>query len=301
MTDARERVTTTIRAANAEGRAALLIYLPAGYPDLPGSRDRLEAAAEGGADLLEVGFPYSDPVMDGPAIQAANQVALDAGLTPADDLAMCRELNARVDVPTLVMTYYNLLWHYPGTGTHPADGAEDVPPGSAAAATDDETRLGAFARAAAEAGLAGAIVPDLPAGEGGPWARAAAAHHLATVFLVAPATGDGQLAAAGERTTGFVYASSTMGVTGERTSLADTAAPLVDRVRGVTDRPVCVGLGVSTREQAAEVAGFADGVIVGSAAVRAAKDGPHAVRDLVSELAAGCRQGGGAAVTPDPG
>ena len=262
------RVEAAIRAANDDGRAALVIYLPAGFPDLATSLASLEAAAEAGADLLEVGFPYSDPLMDGPTIQAANQVALDAGCTPDDDFGICAALTAAVDVPALVMTYYNLAWHYRGTD-----------------------RLDAFAAAAATAGLAGAILPDLPAEAGGPWQAAANAHGLATVFLGAPSSADDRLTEVAEASTGFVYATSTMGVTGERSSLSDRAAPLVARLRQRTDKPVCVGIGVTTAAHAHEVAGFADGVIVGSAAVTAARTGgPQAVAALVRDLAAGCRR-----------
>lgn len=261
-------VESAIRAANDDGRAALVVYLPAGFPDLGTSRACLEAAAEAGADLLEVGFPYSDPLMDGPTIQAANQTALDQGYTPADDFAMCRQLTASTGVPALVMTYYNLAWHY---------GAAD--------------RLEAFAEAAGDAGLAGVILPDLPAEEGGPWLASAAAHGLATVFLAAPTSIDTRLEAVAEASTGFVYATSTLGVTGERSSLSEMAAPLVARIRRRTTKPVCVGIGVTTAAHAAEVGGFADGVIVGSAAVTAArKDGPVGVAALVRDLAAGCRR-----------
>lgn len=261
-------VSAAIRAANADGRAALIVYLPAGFPDLDGARACLEAAAAAGADLLEVGFPYSDPLMDGATIQAANQVALEAGLSPRDDFAMCAALTANVDVPALVMTYYNLAWHYGGVD-----------------------RLDAFARDAAGAGLAGAILPDLPAEEGAPWIAAAGACDLATVFLAAPSSPDERLDAVAAASTGFVYATSTMGVTGERASLSAAAGPLVARIRDRTDQPVCVGIGVTTGAHAAEVAGFADGVIVGSAAVRAAGDGGQdAVTALVSELAEGCRR-----------
>ncbi|HWH32597.1 MAG TPA: tryptophan synthase subunit alpha [Egibacteraceae bacterium] len=261
-------VEAAIRAANADGRAALIAYLPAGYPSLTDSRQCLEAAVEAGADLLEVGFPYSDPLMDGPTIQAASQVALDQGLTPADDFALCRELTANVGVPCLVMTYYNLAWHYRGV-----------------------ERLEDFAAEARDSGLAGAILPDLPAEEGAPWCAVAEAHGLATVFLAAPTSADERLAAVARSATGFVYATSTLGVTGERQSLSDMAAPLVARLRAVTDKPVCVGIGVTTGEHAAEVAGFADGVIVGSAIVRAAGEGgPEAVRALVKELADGVRR-----------
>ena len=262
------RVAEAIRAANADGRAALIAYLPAGYPSLADSRACLEAAVEAGADLLEIGFPYSDPLMDGPTIQAASQVALDQGYTPLDDFALCRELTAAVDVPCLVMTYYNLAWHYRGV-----------------------ERLDDFAVETRDSGLVGAILPDLPAEEGAPWEAVAAAHDLATVFLAAPTSPDDRLEAVARASTGFVYATSTLGVTGERQSMSAMAAPLVKRLRAVTDKPVCVGIGVTTGEHAAEVGAFADGVIVGSAIVRAAgAGGPKAVRDLVSELAAGVRR-----------
>jgi tryptophan synthase alpha chain len=263
------RVSDAIRAANDQGRAALIVYLPAGFPDMATSRACLEAAAESGADLLEIGFPYSDPLMDGPIIQQANQRAMEAGYTPRDDFAMCRQLNAAVDIPTLVMTYYNIVWHYQ---------APD--------------RLRPFASDAAAAGLAGVIVPDLPVDESRDWLAAASEAGLATVFLAASTSSDHHLAAAARASDGFVYATSTLGVTGTRESLSARAGPLVARLRGVTSDPVCVGIGVSTAAHAETVAGFADGVIVGSAAVRAAADGgPAAVADLVSDLAAGCRRG----------
>jgi tryptophan synthase alpha chain len=153
-------------------------------------------------------------------------------------------------------------------------------------------RLAGFAADAAAAGLSGAIVPDLPVAESGDWSAAAAAAGLAKVFLVASTSADDNLAAAARASDGFVYATSTLGVTGTRESLSDRAGPLVSRLRSLTSRPVCVGIGVSTAAHAEAVASFADGVIVGSAAVRAAADrGPAAVADLVSALAAGCRSG----------
>ncbi|CAN5864616.1 tryptophan synthase subunit alpha [soil metagenome] len=271
------RVSDAIHNANADGRAALVVYLPAGFPDMDTSQACLEAAAAAGADLLEVGFPYSDPLMDGPVIQQANQVAMEAGYTPRDDLAMCAQLTGAIDIPALIMTYYNIFWHY---------GAPDG--------------LAGFATAAAEAGVAGTIVPDLPVAESAPWLRIADDVGLASVFLVASTSTDEHLAAAAEASNGFVYATSTLGVTGTRESLSQRAEPLVSRVRAVTDQPVCVGIGVSTAEHAETVAGFADGVIVGSAAVRAAADGgPAAVEKLVADLAEGCRRGYKAAVRSD--
>lgn len=258
-------VAERIRAVNDDGRAALVIYLPAGYPDMDTSQECLEAAVEGGADVVEVGFPYSDPLMDGPAIQAANQVALEHGYTPADDMAMCERLTRLIDVPAVVMTYYNIAWHYGGT-----------------------ERLDDFAADCADAGVAGVILPDLPALAGGSWCDVAATEGLQTVFLASPTSTDERIAAVADASTGFVYATSTLGVTGVRQSLSDRAEPLVTRIRPLTDKPVCVGVGVSTPDHAREVAGFADGVIVGSAAVRAAgEDGPKGVRRLVKDLAQG--------------
>lgn len=262
------KVEQAIRAANDEGRAALIIYLPAGYPDMETSQECLEAAVEGGADVIEVGFPYSDPLMDGPIIQAANQVALEAGYTPFDDVAMCERLNRLIDVPALAMTYYNIAWHFGGTG-----------------------RLAEFADACAAAGLAGVILPDLPAAEGGPWRQIAGPADLETIFLASPSSTDQRLQAVADISTGFIYATSTMGVTGVRQSLSERAEPLVQRIRALTDKPVCVGIGVSTPEHAEEVSRFADGVIVGSAAVRAAgAKGPKDVKNLVKDLADGVRR-----------
>ena len=261
-------VAERITAINGEGRAALIIYLPAGYPDMQGSQDCIEAAVEGGADLIEVGFPYSDPLMDGPLIQAANQVAMNQGYTPADDLEMCGRLTAAVDVPVVAMTYYNIAWHFGGVD-----------------------QLDAFATACSQAGLAGTILPDLPANEGAPWRQVSEAHDLQTVFLTSPSSTDDRIAAVAEASTGFVYATSTMGVTGVRQSLSERARPLVQRIRPLTDKPVCVGIGVTLPEHAEEIAGFADGVIVGSAVVEAAGEGgPTAVREYVAGLAAGVRR-----------
>lgn len=260
----RDVVRGAIERANAEGRAGLVCYLPAGYPDLDRSESCLRAAAEAGADLLEVGFPFSDPVMDGPTIQAANQAALDRGLTVADDLALCARLTESIDVPALVMTYFSI-------------------PAARGLAT--------FAADAAAAGLSGAILPDLPVEEADEWRELANAHGLATAFLAAPTSTDARLDAIASFSSGFVYATSVLGVTGVRDSLAD-ARRLVERVRERTDLPVAVGIGVSNPEQAREVASYSDGVIVGSALVRAAGAGdptaaPRRVAELVRALRAG--------------
>lgn len=261
------QIHTAVRAANDDGRAALVIYLPAGFPDMPTSRACLEAAVEAGADVLEVGFPFSDPIMDGPTIQMASQTALDRGYGVDDDLAMCAELTANVDAPVLTMTYYTI---------------------------PDRRGVDRFAQQCVEAGLAGAILPDLPADEAAPWTKAAAAAGLGTVFLASSVSTDERLAAIGEVSTGFVYATGLLGVTGVKDVGAETEQ-LVARIRPHTDAPVCVGVGIKTPQHARDVAAYADGVIVGSAVVNAANDGdpataPQRVGELVAALREGCQR-----------
>lgn len=262
------RVTAAFHRARDEGRSALVIYLPAGFPDMATSRACLEAAAEAGADVLEVGFPFSDPMMDGPIIQAASQRALDQGYGVDDDLAMCAELTGATDVPACVMTYVTI---------------------------PDTRGYARFADDAAKSGLAGAILPDLPAGEAGPWIDEARRVDLDTIFLASSVSTDERLDAIAAASTGFVYAVGLMGVTGVKDVASDDSRTLVERIRSRTETPVAVGLGVKTREQAADVASFADGVIVGSAVVQAAADGdpagaPERVGALVRELRAGVAQ-----------
>lgn len=260
-----DRVRRAIEQVRAEqGRPALIIYLPVGFPDLDTSGACLRAAAAAGADVLELGFPFSDPVMDGPTIQAANQAALEHGYGVDDDLAVSAQVTADVDVPALVMTYYTIP-HARG--------------------------LARFADDAAAAGLAGAILPDLPAHEADDWLAQARRTGLSTVFLAAPVSTDERLGLIAAASTGFVYATSLLGVTGVRDKVAD-AHDLVARVRSHTDLPVAVGIGVSTPDQAAEVGTYADAVIVGSAVVRAAGDGgPQQAADRVAALVAALREG----------
>lgn len=257
--------------ARAEQRAALVGYLPAGFPSIPGAQAALEAMVEGGpsggVDILEVGLPYSDPLMDGPVIQQAVQRALEAGLRIHDVIDTATALASKV--ATVVMTYWNPVEQY---------GVER------------------FAEALATGGVAGVITPDLVPDEAGRWLAAAAKYELDPIFLVAPSSTEARLRLVADATRGFVYAASAMGVTGARASIGSAASELVARVRKVTDKPVAVGLGVSNGQQAAEVAGYADGVIVGSAFVRALLDAPSeaagidAVRALAGELAAGVRR-----------
>ncbi|MFL6137602.1 MAG: tryptophan synthase subunit alpha [Frankiaceae bacterium] len=261
--------------ARAERRAVLVGYLPAGFPSVDGAVEAMAAMVAAGVDVVEVGLPYSDPLMDGPVIQAAVQHALAAGCRTADVLATVERVAAATGAPTLVMSYWNPIERY----------------GAARFAAD-----------LAAAGGAGAIAPDLTPEEAGEWLAACAKHDLDPVFLVAPSSSEQRLRTVSDATGGFVYAASTMGVTGARESVGTTASRLVARVRAVTTTPVAVGLGVGTGEQAAEVAGYADGVIVGSALVRCLLDAPDpaagvaAVRALAGELAAGVRRG-----RPSPG
>ena len=250
-------------AARAEGRRTLVGYLPAGYPTVDRSVELLTAMTEGGCDLLEVGVPYSDPVMDGPTIQAAADTALRAGFRLRDALSVVERVTA-AGGRAVVMTYFNPVLRY---------------------------GVDAFARDLAAAGGLGLITPDLIPDEADEWLAASDAHRLDRTFLVAPSSTEERIASTAAATRGFLYATSTMGVTGARDAVASAAPTLVARCRAHTDLPVGVGIGVRSGDQAAEIAGFADGVIVGSAFVTAAEaGGPDGVRRLAAELAEGVRR-----------
>ncbi|MBE1495943.1 tryptophan synthase alpha chain [Amycolatopsis lexingtonensis] len=258
-------LTETLARTKAAGRAALIAYLPAGFPTVDAGIAAIRATLDAGADIVEVGLPHSDPVLDGPVIQTADDIALRGGLRIADVLRTVREVHAATGKPVLVMSYWNPVARY---------GVER------------------FARELAAAGGSGCVLPDLPVAESAEWRRHAAAHDLATVFVVAPSSTDSQLAETAAAGTGFVYASALMGVTGTRESVDEAAAVLAHRLRAVTDLPVCVGMGVADARQAAEVAAFADGVIVGSALVETllgAHEGTAALERLTARLAAGVR------------
>jgi tryptophan synthase alpha chain len=249
----------------AEGRAALVGYLPAGFPDLDTSVAALTAMVEGGCDLLEIGLPYSDPVMDGPTIQAAAEVALGNGFRTSHTFEVVRRL-APTGTPAVVMTYWNPVERY---------------------------GVDRFASDLADAGGAGLITPDLIPDEAEEWERSSRAHALDRTYLVAPSSTDDRLAMTAEAASGFIYATAVMGVTGVRQETSTAAPELVARLRRVTDKPIGVGLGVSNGEQAHEIAQYADAVIVGSAFVRRLLDAPDAaagvasVRELARELRAG--------------
>lgn len=261
-------VTTAFEKARAEGRAALVGYLPAGFPSVAGGIAAIRTMVEAGADLVEVGLPYSDPVMDGPVIQRAGEAALAGGVRTADVLRTV-EAVAGAGAPALVMTYWAPVERY---------------------------GVDAFARDLAAAGGAGLITPDLIPDEADEWLAASAARGLDRIFLVAPSSTDARLAMTVARCRGFVYATAVMGVTGARDRTSVAAPTLVGRVRATGSAlPVGVGLGVRDGAQAAAVGAYADGVIVGSALVSCLLDAPdeaagrQALRALTAELAAGVR------------
>ncbi|MDT7659489.1 MAG: tryptophan synthase alpha chain [Pseudonocardiales bacterium] len=245
----------------AEHRAALVGYLPAGYPTVDDSARLLSALIDSGVDLVEVGLPYTDPVLDGPTIQAAADVALRAGTRIRDVFSVVERVSA-AGGRAVVMTYYNPVFRY---------------------------GVDRFARDLAAAGGLGLITPDLIPDEAGDWLAASATHGLDRIFLVAPSSTEERIARTSAASSGFLYAASVMGVTGARDAIGPAAAELVARTRPHTTLPIGVGLGVRSGAQAAAVAGFADAVIVGSALVSAAGVGESAMRALAAELADGVR------------
>ncbi len=262
------RLAESFAAAKAEDRALLVAYVPAGFPSVAEAISLIEVMIENGVDVVEVGLPYSDPLMDGPVIQAAVHQALTGGARIAD---VCRtvQATAAAGAPALVMSYWNPIERY---------------------------GVARFAKELAEAQGAGVITPDLTPEEAGDWITATDNEQLDRIFLVAPSSTDRRIAAVSAVCTGFVYAASTMGVTGVRSGVSSAAGDLVARVRQATLTPVCVGLGVSTGAQAAQVASYADGVIVGSAFIKAIQEAatPAAARAAVGalsrELASGVRR-----------
>ncbi|GAB3466344.1 tryptophan synthase subunit alpha [Actinophytocola sediminis] len=255
------RLDPVFARTRAENRAALIGYLPAGYPTVDGSAERLAAMIDSGCDVVEVGVPYSDPVMDGPTIQAAADQALRGGFRLRDVFRVVEHVSS-AGGQAVVMTYWNPVHRY---------------------------GVDRFARDLAAAGGLGIITPDLIPDEAADWIAAAQTHDLDRIFLVAPSSSAERIAVTAAATTGFLYATAVMGVTGARDQVDDAAADLVSRARECTDLPIAVGLGVRSGEQAAEVAGFADAVVVGSAFVSKATE-VAGVRELAEELAAGVRR-----------
>ncbi|WP_454790124.1 tryptophan synthase subunit alpha [Mycolicibacterium lutetiense] len=256
------RLAELFDGCRAEGRAALIGYLPTGFPDVQTSVAAMTAMVESGCDLVEVGVPYSDPGMDGPTIAAATEAALAGGVRVRDTLAAVEAIS-NAGGRAVVMTYWNPVLRK-GVDT--------------------------FARDLASAGGCGLITPDLIPEEAVDWIAASEEHNLDRIFLVAPSSTPERLAATVNASRGFVYAASTMGVTGARDVVSNAAPELVRRVKEVSDIPVGVGLGVRSGAQAAEIGAYADGVIVGSALVSALSEGLDAVRRLTEELANGVRQ-----------
>jgi len=263
------RIAAAFDRASAEDRAALIVYLTAGYPDPATSRACLRAAVAAGADIIEVGLPFSDPIMDGPTIQAANQAVLDAGIGLDEQIAIAKEGLAGTEVPTVAMTYVTVA---------------------------DTRGYGRFAADCAAAGFDGVILPDLPVVESAVWDAAARDHDLATVFLASSVSSEERLDAIAASSVGWIYAIGLLGVTGVDAVDDGPTRELVRRIRERTSTPVAVGIGVRDRGTAASVASFADGVIVGSAVLRTIADGepsgaPERVHALVSDLRAGMARG----------
>jgi len=255
------RLAPMFEHCRAESRAALVGYLPGGFPDVASSVQTLRTMVAAGCDLVEVGVPYSDPVMDGPTIQAAADTALRAGTTLRDVVGVVEQV-AAAGGRAVVMSYWNPVLRY---------------------------GVDAFAHDLATAGGLGLITPDLIPDEAGRWIAAADQHDLDRIFLLAPSSSEERIASTAAASRGFVYAASTMGVTGAREAVSSAAPELVRRIRTHSTVPIGVGLGVRSGTQAAEVGAFADAVIVGSAIVSAATEGQSAVGELVTELAAGVR------------
>ncbi|MWB97048.1 tryptophan synthase subunit alpha [Agromyces seonyuensis] len=255
------RVADVIAAKRAAGGEVLVGYLPIGFPDLDASVEAAVALIENGVDVLEFGIPYSDPVMDGPVIQAATTAALANGFKLRHAFEAVRRVTERVDAPVLLMTYWNPVLQY---------------------------GVDRFADDLAAAGGAGLITPDLIPDEAGDWLAASDRTGLDRVFLAAPTSSDERLRRAIELSRGFVYAVSTMGITGARADLDVAARTLVGRLRDAGAESVCVGIGVSTPEQVREINGYADGAIVGSALVKSLADGgPSAAGALAASLSHG--------------
>ena len=255
------RVGAALQKAQDAGRGAFVGYLPVGFPDLETSIQAAITLAENGADVIELGPPYSDPVMDGPLIQEATQTALAAGFRMADLFTAIGRITAVTDVPVVVMSYWNPVLQY---------------------------GVDRFADDLLAAGGAGIITPDITPEAAGEWIEASVRTGLDRIFLAAPTSTDERLDLVVKSSTGFVYTVSTMGITGERADLDKAARTLVARLRTHGAERACVGIGISTADQIADVIGYADGAIVGTALVRALRDGGlEALAEVTRTLAAG--------------
>lgn len=249
-TIAPSRIQDTFARLRAEGRTALMPYHSAGFPTLDGSKAIIRALVDAGADMIEIGIPFSDPIADGPSVQGASQIALDNGTTPRDCLQLVRDLRAEgVSAPLLLMGYYNPILKY---------------------------GVDRFVTDAAEAGADGFIVPDLPAEESGPLRDACRAHGRDLIFMVAPTSTDARLKVAAENGSGFLYCVSVTGVTGARDSMSASLGEYIGRIRATTDLPLAIGFGISKPGHVQQVGEIADGAIVGAALINALNEVPNA-------------------------
>jgi tryptophan synthase alpha chain len=254
-------VETTLQERKNKGLGNLIGYFPAGYPTVEDSIAALTAMSKDGCSVLEIGIPYSDPVMDGPVIQRATELALSNGFKIKNLFEIIRAIRSESDVPILVMSYWNPIISY---------------------------GLEKFAKELNDAGAQGIITPDLIPDEASDWIEISQKLDLERVFLVAPSSSDERVDLAAGNSRGFVYAVSTMGITGERSQLDALARTVVSKIRRFSDRPACVGVGVSTSEQVREVNSYADGAIVGTAFIKAHEEGRLiGLRNKVVELASG--------------
>ena len=268
------RIAATFEKLKEKREGALVVFTVAGHPSREEGERALAAIADAGADIIEVGIPFSDPLADGPAIQAASQRALEHGVTPSEVLEMVRRFRAQRETPVVLMTCYNPICQH---------GVE------------------AFAREGQSAGVDGVIITDLPPEEAGEWVEVARARHIDTIFLVAPTSSAERMKKVVDLVTGFVYCVSRMGITGARAELPADLQELVARIRRETDKPIAVGFGISRPAHVAEVCGVAEGAVVGRAVVslmdreRGAAGLLQAVAQFVGELKASTRgrPGGG--------
>lgn len=265
-------IAAAFTRAREEGRTAILPYMMAGYPDVATSEELVVALGEAGADVIELGVPFSDPIADGPTVQAAGQRALAGGMTPAGALALAGRISARITTPLLIMMYYNPIF---------------------------SMGLAAFCEAAAQSGVVGLIVPDLPPEEAEPLQSAASAHGITLIYLVTPTSPDerlAQVAAATADSGGFLYCVALSGTTGARDRLSEHLAAFLGRVRSHSALPLAVGFGVSRPEHVAEISTMADGVAVGSALLNAVDAAPHGEQvqagvDFLRKLQTGAQRG----------
>lgn len=260
------RIEKRFKALAQKGEKALITYIMAGDPDLDTTGDLIMALEESGADIIELGVPFSDPLADGPVIQRAADRALASKTSLKKVLALVEDVRKKTEVPIVLMTYYNIIFKY---------GEED------------------FAKHASRAGVDGVIIPDLPPEEGRDIMQHCRSNGIDTVFLLAPTSNDKRIKMVSQASKGFIYYVSLTGVTGVRTTLSDSIRPMTDRIKKASKKPLAVGFGISDARQAAEVAAYADGVVIGSAIVRLIEDNLGtggiipAVKGLASELKSG--------------